>query len=163
MDTIMVIVDRFMKIIQLKAKTTNISSEELAKIYRDDIWKLHRVPRKILSNQGPQFASKFIGELTKVLGTMRQLLTAYYPQTDSQTEKINQEIRMFLRYYINYQQDNWTEWLVAVEFQYNNKRHAVIGRTPFKLNFGRYLWKGDLVVQSEFPRVEEFLVGLQKS
>ena len=50
-----------------------------------------------------------------------------------------------------------------MEFQYNNKRHAVIGRTPFKLNFGRYLWKGDLVVQSEFPRVEEFLSGLQKS
>ena len=49
-DTIMVIVDRFMKIIQLKATTMNISSEGIAKIYRDDIWKLHGVSRKILSD-----------------------------------------------------------------------------------------------------------------
>ena len=77
-----------------------------AKIYRDNIWKLHRVPRKILSDWGPQFTSKFMGELTKVLETMRQLLTAYHSQTDGQTERINQEIGMFLRHYINYQQDN---------------------------------------------------------
>ncbi len=50
---------------------TNISSEEIVKIYRDDIWKLHGVPRKILSNREPQFASKFIEEFTKTLGTKR--------------------------------------------------------------------------------------------
>jgi len=50
MDAIVVIVDRFMKMIQLKAMTTSISSEEIAKIYRDNIWKLHGVPRKILSD-----------------------------------------------------------------------------------------------------------------
>jgi len=53
MDTIMVIVNQFMKMIQLKVTTMNISSEGIAKIYRDDIWKLHGVPRKILSDQGP--------------------------------------------------------------------------------------------------------------
>jgi len=77
MDTIVVIVDRFTKIIRLKATTTNISSEGIAKIYQDEIWKLHRIPRKILSNRGLQFASKFIEEFTKALGTMRQLSTAY--------------------------------------------------------------------------------------
>jgi len=92
--------------IQLKVATTDISSEGIAKIYRDDIWKLHGVPRKILSDQGPQFALKFIGELTKVLGTMRQLSMAYYSQTYGQTERINQEIGTFLRHYVNYQQDN---------------------------------------------------------
>jgi len=50
-----------------------------------------------------------------------------------------------------------------VEFQYNDKKHAVIGRTPFKLNFERHPWKGDLMVQMEIPQVEEFLIGLQKS
>ena len=70
---------------------------------------------------------------------------------------------MFLRHYVNYQQDNWTELLAAAKFQCNNKRHVATGRTPFELNFGRHLWKGDLVVQSEFPRVEEFFTGLQKS
>jgi len=96
MDAIVVIVDRFTKMIHLKATTMNISSKGIAKIYRDDIWKLHGIPRKILSDRGPQFASKFMEEFTKALGTKRQLLTAYHPQTDSQTERINQEIGMFL-------------------------------------------------------------------
>jgi len=57
--------------IRLKTTTINISLEGIAKIYRDNIWKLHRVSRKILSDQGLQFASKFIEEFTKVLGTKR--------------------------------------------------------------------------------------------
>ena len=85
---------------------------------------------------------------------------AYYPQTDGQTERINQEIGTFLWHYVNYQQDNWTEWIAAAEFQYNDKRHAATGRIPFELNFERHLWKDDLVVHSEIPRVEEFLAGL---
>jgi len=77
MDAIVVIVDRFTKIIQLKATTTNISSEGIAKIYRDDIWKLHGVLKKILSDQGLQFALKFMEKFTKVLETKRQLLMVY--------------------------------------------------------------------------------------
>ena len=163
MDVIVVIIDRFMKMIHLKTTTINVSSEGIVKIYRDDIWKLYKVFRKILSDRGPQFASKFMEEFTKALGTKRQLSMAYHPQTDGQMERINQEIGMFLRYYVNYQQDNWTDWLAAAEFQYNDKKHAVMGRTPFKLNFGRHSWKRDLMVQTEILRVEEFLIGIQKS
>jgi len=82
--------------IHLKATTTNVSLEEIAKIYRDEIWKLHGIPKKILSNRGPQSASKFMEEFTKALETKRQLLMAYHPQTDGQTERINQEIGTFL-------------------------------------------------------------------
>jgi len=64
---------------------------------------------------------------------------------------------------MNYQQDNWTDWLAAVEFQYNDKKHVVTGRTLFELNFRRHPWKDDLVVQTEIPRVEEFLAGIQRS
>ena len=103
MDAIVVIVDQFTKMIQLKATTTNISSEGIAKIYRDNIWKLHRVPRKILSDRRLQFASKFMKEFTKALGTKRQLSMAYHPQIDGQMERINQEIGIFLRHYMNYQ------------------------------------------------------------
>jgi len=137
-DTIVVIADRFTKMIRLKATTMNISLEGIAKIYQDDIWKLHGIPRKILSNKGLQFSSKFMEEFTKALGTKKQLSTAYHPQTDSQTERINQEIGTFLRHYVNYQQDDWTNWLAAVEFQYNDKKHAATGKTPFELNFGRH-------------------------
>ena len=96
MDAIVVIVDQFTKIIQLKTTMTNISSKGMAKIYRDEIWKLHGVLRKILSDQGLQFASKFMEEFTKTLGTTKQLSMVYHPQTDSQTEQINQEIGTFL-------------------------------------------------------------------
>ena len=64
----------------------NISSEEIAKIYYNKIWKLYRIPRIILSDRGPQFVSRFIEELMKALGTKQMLLTVYYPQTDGQTE-----------------------------------------------------------------------------
>jgi len=78
--------------IQLKVTTTNISLEGITKIYRDNIWKLHRIPRKILSNQGPQFVLKFMEEFTKALETRKQLSVAYHSQTDGQIERINQEI-----------------------------------------------------------------------
>jgi len=78
-DTIMVIMDRFTTMIKLKKTMTNISLEEIVRIYRDKIWKLHGIPKKILSNRGPQFTSRFIEEFTKVLGTTRQLLIAYHP------------------------------------------------------------------------------------
>jgi len=69
----MVIIDRFTKMVRLKATTISISSEEIAKVYWDEIWKLHR---------GLQFASKFIEEFMKALGTTRQLSTAHYPWID---------------------------------------------------------------------------------
>jgi len=78
-------------------------------------------------------------------------------------ERINQEIGTFLQHYMNYQQNDWMNWLAATEFQYNDKQHAATGKTPFKLNFGRHLWKGDLVVQTTISQVEEFIEELQKS
>ena len=68
---------------------TNISSKGIAKIYRDEIWKMHRIPRKILSDRGPQFMSRFMKELMKTLGTKNIHSTVYYPQSDRQMERIN--------------------------------------------------------------------------
>ena len=102
-------------------------------------------------------------DLMKALGTKWMLLTVYHSQTDGQIEQINQKIGTFLRYYVNYQQDNWIAGLAVVEFQYNDKKHAATEHIPFELNFGWCLWKRDLTVQTEFPKLEEFLIGLQKS
>jgi len=93
-DVILVVVDQFSKMIRLMATTTSISSSEVARIYQDDIWKIHSIPKKIISDRGPQFASIFMGELCKVLGIKRAMSIAYYPQTDSQIERINQEIKV---------------------------------------------------------------------
>ena len=78
MDTIIVIVDRFTKMIRLKMTMTNISLKGIVKIYQDEIWKLYGIPRKILSDRGPQFMSKFMGEFTKALGITKQLLMVYH-------------------------------------------------------------------------------------
>jgi len=75
--------------IRLRVTTINILSEGIVKIYRDNIWKLHGVPRKILSDQGLQFTSRFMKEFIKILGMKRQLSMAYHSQTDGQTERIN--------------------------------------------------------------------------
>jgi len=81
-DAIIVIVDQFTKIIRLKATTTTVLLKEIAKIYQNEIWKLHGIPRRILSSRGLQFTSKFMEDLTKTLGTKRILSMAYHPQTD---------------------------------------------------------------------------------
>jgi len=64
---------------------------------------------------------------------------------------------------MNYQQDDWTDWLATAEFSYNDKKHVTTGKTLFELNFGRHPWKGDLMVQTGIPQVEEFMKHLQKS
>ena len=102
-------------------------------------------------------------DLSKVLEMKKTLSIACYPQTDSQIKRINQEAKVFLQYYIDYQQDNWMKQLSVAEFQYNNKRHVAINYIPFELSFRRHLWKGDLTVKIELLKLEDFLEGLQKS
>jgi len=92
--------------IRLIPMTTSIFSSEVARIYRDDIWKMHSIPKKIISDRGSQFASTFMGELCKALGIKRAMSITYHPQTDGQTERINQEVEVFLRHYINYRQND---------------------------------------------------------
>jgi transposase InsO family protein len=82
--------------IHLIPTTTFLSSLGLAEIYKMEIWRIHRIPRRIISDRGPQFALKFMKELCNALGIKRNLSTAYHPQTDGQTERINQEIETYL-------------------------------------------------------------------
>ena len=85
-DAILVVMDQFSKMIRLMVTTTSISLSEVARIYQDDIWKIHGIPKKIISNRGPQFASTFMGELYKVLEIKRAMSMAYHLQIDvSQT------------------------------------------------------------------------------
>jgi len=147
--------------IRLIATTTSISSSKVARIYQDDIWKIHGIPKKIISDREFQFTSTFIGELYKALGIKRAISTAYYPQTNGQMERINQEVEVFLRYYINYKQDDWTRWLATVEFQYNDKEHTAIGHTLFYVNYRRYPWKENLTVKTEILSLEELLKKIE--
>jgi hypothetical protein len=161
-DSILVIVDRFSKMIHLIPTTMSLSSTGLAEIYKKEVWHIHVIPRRIISDRGPQFTSKFMKELCNTLGIEWNLSTAYHPQTDSQTERINQEVKSYLQAFINYQQNNWAKWLPTAEFQYNNKAHSATKNSPFFLNYGLHPWKGNLSVETSNPSANKFTLELIK-
>ena len=96
-------------------------------------------------------------ELNKMLRIETKLPIAYYPQTDGQTERTNQELEQYLRMYVNHKQSNWSEWLATVEFTFNNKVHTVTKESPFKVNYGREPRMGfDIRKKRNNVKVEEF-------
>jgi hypothetical protein len=75
-------------------------------------------------------------ELNKILGIQTRLSMAFHPQTDGQTEHVNQELEQYLRLFVSHWQDNWPKWFVIGEFTYNNKIHSMIQVSPFYANYG---------------------------
>ena len=89
--------------------TEKIIVKGLAKLFRDTIWKLHRLPESVISDRGLQFAAELMKELNEMLGIETKLLTVFYLQTNGQIERTNQELEQHLKIYINYRQSNWLE------------------------------------------------------
>jgi len=85
-DAILVVCDRLSKMAHFVATTEEMIAEGLAKLFRDNVWKLHRLPESVISNKGPQFAAELMKELNRMLGIETRLSTAFHPQTDRQTE-----------------------------------------------------------------------------
>ncbi|OCB89288.1 hypothetical protein A7U60_g3544 [Sanghuangporus baumii] len=96
--------------------TTKLMVEGMARIYRDHVFRLHGLPRKIIHDRGVQFDAKMMKELYKLLHIEGNPSTAYHPQTDGQTERVNQELEQYLRLYVNYRQSDWADWLALAEF-----------------------------------------------
>jgi len=117
--------------------TEKILVEGLARLFRDNVWKLHGLPESIISDRGPQFAAGLMQELNRMLGIKSKLSTVFHPQTDGQTEKANQELEQYLRMFIDHRQEQWSEWLGTAEFAYNNKTHSSTKMSPFKANYGQ--------------------------
>ena len=91
-DSILVVCDRFSKMSYFVAITEKTMAEGLARLFRDNVWKLHGLPESVISDRGPQFAAGMTKELNKMLGIETKLSTAYHPETDRQTERTNQEL-----------------------------------------------------------------------
>jgi len=136
-DSILVVVDRLTKIVHFISITEKTLAEGLARLFRDNVWKLHRLPESIISDRGPQFATGLIRELNEILEIKSKLSTAFHPQTDGQMERVNQELEQYLRMFINHRQEQWPEWLGTTEFAYNNKMYLSMQMTPFKANYGQ--------------------------
>jgi hypothetical protein len=109
------------------------------------------VPTTWITDRGSQFVNKFTKTLCARLGIDHFPTTAYHPQGDGQTERVNAPLEAYLRHYINYTQDDWAEWLDMAEFAYNNSEHAATKMTPF------YALHGDhpnFTIRNESPGVE---------
>jgi len=112
-------------------------TEGLARLFRDNVWKLHSLLESIISDRGPQFAAGLMRELNEMLEIKSKLSTAFHPQTDGQTERVNQELEQYLRMFIDHRQEQWPEWLGTTEFVYNNKAYSSTRILPFKANYGQ--------------------------
>ena len=135
-DSIMVIVCRLTKMSHfLPFKEDGFTSEHLATLF-NFIFRLHGIPQDIVSDRGPIFTSKFWRAFCSGLGVKLNFSTAYHPQSDGQTERVNQVLEQYLRMFVNYQQDNWSQMLYKAEFTYNNSEHASTKMTPFYANYG---------------------------
>ena len=137
-DAIMVVVDSLCKRAHFLPVNTTITAEGSARQFRDNVWKLHGLPSRILSDRGPQFTAEFTTELYRLLGIKPAKTTAYHPQADGQTERVNQELEQYLRLFTSERQDDWVDLLSMAEFQYNNHIHTSTQQTPFLLDCGQH-------------------------
>lgn len=135
-DAILVVVDRLTKMRHFIPCQTTCDAEEVARLYTRHVWKLHGLPRTIVSDRGPQFVAAFWKHLTQRLSIKSLLSTAYHPETDGQTEKANAVLEQYLRAYVAYLQDDWAEWLPLAEFAANSTRSEATKVSPFFANYG---------------------------
>ncbi|KAH0603597.1 uncharacterized protein H6S33_007256, partial [Morchella sextelata] len=135
-DAIMVVVDRLTKMRHLLPCNTTVNSEDVTQLYLRNIWKLHGLPTHVTSGRGTQFTDKFWKALCKHLDIEARMSTAFHPQTDGQTERLNAVMEQYLRGYVSYQQDDWVKWLPMAEFSANNQVSASTKATPFFANYG---------------------------
>ena len=135
-DALLVFVDRFTKMLHLIPCNKTTDAPQFARMFLDHIVRLHGLPDSLVSDRGSIFTSHFWKCLSKLLGVNRRLSTSFHPQTDGQTERMNQTVEQYLRIYCNYQQDNWYDYLSLAEFAYNNAYQSSTKCSPFYANYG---------------------------
>jgi RNase H-like domain found in reverse transcriptase/Reverse transcriptase (RNA-dependent DNA polymerase)/Integrase zinc binding domain/Chromo (CHRromatin Organisation MOdifier) domain/Integrase core domain len=135
-DSILVFVDRLTKMCHLVPCNKTATAPEFAQMFLTNVIRLHGIPDSLVSDRGSIFTSHFWKSLSHMLGIKPRLSTAFHPQTDGQTERMNQTIETYLRIYCNYQQDNWSDLLALAEFAYNNAYQESIRCSPFYANYG---------------------------
>ena len=108
-----------------------------ARLFLYQVWKLHGLLKCVISDCGPQFIAHFTRELYCLLGVKLVSSTAWHPQTNGQTDHVNQELDQYLWLFVNEQQDNWCDLLPMVEFQHNNHVHSTTQQPLFLLDTRR--------------------------
>jgi len=162
-DAILVVCNRLSKMAHFVATTEATSAEGLARLFRDNVWKLYGLPESVVSDRGLQFAAELTKELNRMLGIETRLSTAFHSQMDGQTERMNQELEQYLRFFVDHRQKDWPEWLVSAEFAVNNKVHTATKVSPFMANYGRELrMGGDIRRKGKVEKAMEFVERMKK-
>ena len=157
-DAIVVFVDRYTKRAHFHPTHTTVTALQVVKIFFDVIFKHHGLPKAIISDRDARFTSHFWKTLFEQLSTKLSMSTAFHPQTDSQTERMNCTLEEMLRIHATYKQDQWDEYLPAAEFAYNNSKQASTGFTPFELDTGRHLiTPAALIIPTKVPAANEYV------
>ena len=134
-NSMFVVVDRMTKQVHI-SPCNDLSARNTAYMFYRDIFRLHGLPESIVSDRGSQFTSEFWKWLCRLLQIDHHLSTAYHPQTDGQTERMNGRIEQHLRAYINFTQNDWLRYLPSAEFALNNHDTHVTGVSPFFATYG---------------------------
>ena len=132
---ILVIVDRLSKTKRFIPMET-MDVEEVVKAFLEWIWRLEGYPRSIVSDRGKQFVAHFWRRLCQRIGTKPKFSTAFHPETDGQTERANLGLKQYLRAYVNYEQDDWVDFLPMAEFEANAAANESTKIAPFMATKG---------------------------
>ena len=137
-NNILVFTDRLSKSI-ICEPCAGMEAEDVAKIFMRCFVHCHGIPRAIVSDRGPQFVGYFWKTVCKVLNIQQRLSTAYRPETDGSTERANQSLEEYLRFFTNYHQSDWAEWLPIAEFALNNRTSSATNTSPFFAEHGYHV------------------------
>jgi len=136
-NAVMTVVDSVSKRVHFIPTHTMVTAEGVARLFLHQVWKLHGLPKCVVSDHGPQFVARFTKELYRLLGIKLASSTAWHPQTDRQTECVNQELDQYLWLFVNERQDDWYDLLPMAEFQHNNHVHSATQQPLFLLDTRR--------------------------
>ena len=136
-DAILVFVDRLTKMVHLVPCNMGATAETVAQLFVHHVWRLHGLPASLISDRDGRFTQPFFREVARITGVKQCLTTAYHPQGDGQTERMNRFLEDVLRHYVGPSQLDWHKHLDAAEFAINSAKQASTQACPFMLNYGQ--------------------------
>ena len=137
-DAIAVFVDKLSKMVHIEPCKTEIDAPEFASLFIKTVFRHHGLPKSIISDRDSRFTGHFLTTVADKLGFRQRLSTAFHPQTDGQTERMNRVVEDMIRHYVGPYHDDWDNFLALVEFAINNSWQASIDNTPFHAMYGQH-------------------------
>jgi hypothetical protein len=113
-----------------------VSAKEFAELYVDHIFRLHGLSREVITGRDTRFTSAFWQEMTVLLGTRTVMSLSFHPQTDGQTERVNQTLETYLQHFVSVGLNDWDTLLSRAEFAHNAAVDETVRAAPFKLTYG---------------------------